>query len=202
MSKLTTGLSPLTVEARDYDSVTLPVDAFEFSPSEKYVGLKTGWGFRTSLLTLSGAASPLYSPVTGQEAIGTYHPLNRTVSASDLSARTELYSSPYTWDVSSLVPAGAKAVYVHLQIFYLTASEHDALAALCWDYDLGTGLVAPEMFNKGMRITLPGIPATSTARYRNTEAASLVLIGSSRKLYVGLSASGPSFSALLKGYWI
>lgn len=202
MSKLTTGLSPLTVEARDYDSVTLPVDAFEFSPSEKYVGLKTGWGFRTSLLTLSGAGSPLYSPVTGEKAIGTYHPLNRTVSAFDLAVRTDLYSSPYSWDLSSLIPVGTKAVLLHLGLFIYTASQHDFYDLLASDYDLGTGLASVEVVNKGMRLRLPGGAASSGAITRFVESQGCVLIGSSRKLYIGLASSGPAYNALIKGYWI
>lgn len=203
MSRLTTGVPPLTVEARDYDSVTLPVDAFEFSPTSKYVGLKTGWGFKTSLLTLSGAASPFYSPVAAETSIGTYHPLNRSVTSFDVAGRSDAITSPYTWDLSGLIPIGTIAVEVFAAILLNSPSEIAANNLFVWNYDMGASPNAVEIANKGLRLDVSSRSATVESQAIRSSGVFNVLIGASRKLYTGMTTGALHvYYLLVRGYWI
>lgn len=199
MSRLTTGVPPLTVEARDYDSVTLPVDAFEFSPTSKYVGLKTGWSFRTSLLTLSGAASPLYSPVVGEKSLGTLHPLSRTPSGWDGSSNAS-YTTPATLDLSSLVPVGTTAVHLHVALYYGSTSAHGELEGDIWNYDYGPTRRLWLTIQNGYRIFIPAAAATASGA-QQIESQAIVQIGSSRKLYFGVVNTSATLLILVKGYY-
>lgn len=202
MSRLTTGLSPLTVETRDQDLGTFPTDAFEFSPTEKYVGLRTGWGFRTSLLTLSGAGSPFYSPVTGEEAIGEFHPLGRaTPSAPDATTTTATTVSPGTLDLSSLVPVGTTWVEVMVSISFNTASEVGHVNGNVWDYDFGAHN-GYNTFTKGLSAIHSSRPAMVSSGYVIARAFGKVKIGSSRKLYYGMSIPGETMDIYVRGYYL
>ncbi len=132
---------------------------------------------------------------------GTYHPCNRTISGWDLSARTETLASPYTWDLTSLVPVGTKMVRVNLVGSSAGTSEIQASSVSAWDYDHGADSFSNEEFI-GMTTKTPYKPATGGSQVSQAGKVQDIIIGSSRKLYVGRLDIQTTFYALLIGYMI
>ncbi len=143
----------------------------------KVIGTKDGWKI------IGGVVQPVaLEPDIG----GGYHKLNRTVSAMDVSTQA-WYSSPYIWDVSSLLPDGVRSVNVKVLVALAAGvAEISGNAwAMVWDYDSGAYSV-DKTYNSGAWQTLPYKPASSTSRNMQALIESRINIGASKKLYCGM----------------
>ncbi len=142
----------------------------------------------------------IHGPIVANEpSQGMYHPCNRTVTGWDLSARTETLASPYTWDLSSLIPVGTNMVRVNLAGSLAGTSEILASSISAWDYDHGVDSYANEDFF-GMTVRTPYKPATVGSQTSQASRVQDIKIGPSRKLYVGRLDVQTTFYALLLGY--
>lgn len=153
-------------------------------------------------LTITSAGSKFYSPVSEEESIGTLHFSNRTISAWDVTTTTASQASPGTWDLSSLIPTGTKAVLVSSIVYINTTSEHDLYDFDLWDYEFGAWNNFTVLL-KGSRARMSGLPASSSPLNRQGKTEAVFPIGSSRKLYYSLSTpTTTGGNAILKGYYI
>jgi len=114
-------------------------------------------------------------------------------------------AAPYTWDLSSLIPPGAKSANINLTIYYLTTAAKSAGVLFCWQYELGAN---PSVFaiygSKGLCVRVSKIPALDVAIDEvSSSNDGTVLLGPSRKLYLAFAVNtGHSGYAMYKYYSI
>jgi hypothetical protein len=159
-------------------------------------------GRNVTLLGLSGigwiVVSGEVSPVDNQpdEGGGLHY---RYVNAWDLSARTDTKASPYTWDVSSMIPVGVRLVDLMLYFGASGTSEIAEADFFVWDYDLGASNIS-NTEAKGVRMSCSFRPTSVSTRVTQAAGHYLCSIGMSRKLKLGILGSAMSYYALLRGY--
>ena len=147
-------------------------------------------------------ARKFYEPIATDLSYGTYHEYVRaTPGAYDKTVTTDTLASPGTWDLSAILPVGTSAIVVFANISYTTTSEIATYNFNAWDFDFGAHN-AYNSLTRGMVLSLPGGAATVSAQARVVSGQFMIKIGSSRKIYYGLSATNPTGNLMLRGYYI
>jgi len=127
--------------------------------------------------------------------------VERVATRYDLSGRTELIATPYEYDVSGIVPAGAIAVDVYAFLYLVSSTGQIGASSLAiWDYDAG----AYDQFytmSKGLLIRGPAL-YSSTAQTKQISTSARVSIGSSRKLYCGMTTIFYAYYLVIRGWWL
>lgn len=142
--------------------------------------------------------------VAGEPSLGTLHPSFRNGSPTswDIVAKTNSTGSPYTWNISSLVPVGTKGVKIEM-FLYRASPWVSAGEGVIWDYDIGA-YNAAKTRTWGVLCMAPSIDVRSSSYpYGVVDNEGTVwLTGSSRKLYIAKIYGDYYVYAQLKGYWI
>lgn len=142
------------------------------------------------------------NPQASEPNLGEYHKLNRTASAYDVSAASDQTGSPGTLDLSLLgVPVGAKAVEIWVKAYVAGTSETAAFYGIAWNLDDGA-FDAYRDQDRGVMASAAGCPASSGSISREAVNEGKVVIGTSRKLYYGLSAASRTMHVQVKGYYM
>ena len=160
----------------------------------------TLFGSAASWLRASGAIQP----VAGEPSVGTYHPraTDPTVwDISDIGAYNP--ATPYTWDLSSLIEVGTKAVEICFVLFRIAGSPCDGIEGQMWDYDMGVSPGTKLYGPRGLHVRASRSAATAvTNNYSHGANDGMIVIGSSRKLYIAMQNLGYELYAMFKGYYI
>lgn len=145
----------------------------------------------------TGTDTQVYSnswqmPVAGEPSLGTSHPRGSDPTAWDIngiSSTSYSMASPYTWDLSGVLPVGARAVDITLYIYANTTANISAGELICWQYELGTSPSGPaSMGPKGVVARVGKMVASDfTYDYVFAQNDGKILLGPSRKLYVGFT---------------
>lgn len=130
--------------------------------------------------------------------------LLRSPSGWDVNAiacATYPEATPYTWDLSSLIPVGTKSVLISGLSYYATTSEvYDDLWYV-WNYDDGAFSSLRDL-TRGMFVSNPHKAASATSRGVRGTMVKQIAIGPSRKLKCGFGggATVPPLYAMLCDY--
>lgn len=131
-------------------------------------------------------------PVAGQPSLGTSHPRGGDPAAWDvdgISSTSYSMASPYTWDLSGVLPVGARAVDITLYIYANTTADISGAELNCWQYELGTSPGGLKVAGpKGVVARVSKMVASDfTYDYVFAQNDGKILLGPSRKLYVGFT---------------
>jgi hypothetical protein len=139
---------------------------------------------------------------TGYEeyGIGKFHKIKEK-STYDLSARSELYTSAYTWNLSSVIPVGTRAILIWgLDYGNNTTGYYAYDALIAWDADMSYGTYKPMTVGCFSYVTAKGNSTAAKRQFMGIEHQ--CRIGASRSLKLGNTTNNFVWYTFLKGYWI
>jgi hypothetical protein len=133
---------------------------------------------------------------------GEFHFLKEK-TAYDLSGRSNLYGSPYSWNLSSVIPEGCRGVSIWgYNLSGVSTGEMDDSALRMWDYDMG-GYHNTKIHTIGLSLWFGFKDYGSNSRMIYCQE-SHCRIGVSRRIYCGQARSGSGllYYAILRGYYL
>jgi hypothetical protein len=152
-------------------------------------------------LTLTAPGSLFYSPVAGEPSGGTYRFTGRAIPGQwDIAGRTDVYTNPYIWDLSALIPSQSSSVKLLVGLYTEGSAQIDFEQVFIWRDELGAvgGTHVPHML--GANFVLPACPATSGSTIKMSTAEFTVQLGPTRKLRVGRDRGYAAIYIMYKGY--